>query len=147
MDQLTPRQRNVVAALAADRGASFAPVQVQKLFFLLDRNIPGDLGGQQFAFEPYDYGPFDAAVYSELEALARNGLVVIEAAPGADRRRYALTPEGYEIGRAVFAAMPAGAQDYLTRVSTWVRSLSFAELVGSIYKQYPDMKVNSVFRG
>jgi hypothetical protein len=46
-------------------------VQVQKLFFLLDENIAADLGGRQFSFEPYDYGPFDRAVYSELELLAR----------------------------------------------------------------------------
>jgi len=109
--------------------------------------VAADLGGQQFSFEPYDYGPFDRAVYSELEALAQKGLVAIEVTPGASRRKFSLTPAGYDGGRAAFAQLGARAQDYLMRVSAWVRSLSFAELVGSIYKQYPSMKANSVFRG
>jgi uncharacterized protein len=55
-----------------------------------------DLGGKQFSFEPYDYGPFDRAVYSELKALAQQGFVTIVAAPGAGKRRYSLTAAGYE---------------------------------------------------
>jgi hypothetical protein len=147
MNDISPRQKVVLAALAAERSSSFAPVQVQKLFFLLDQNVAAELGGQQFNFEPYDYGPFDRAVYSELEALAQRGLVAIEAGPGPSRRRFTLTAAGYDVGRAVLAQLSARAQDYLLRVSNWVRSLSFAELVGSIYKQYPSMKANSVFRG
>jgi hypothetical protein len=120
---------------------------VQKLFFLLDQNIAADLGGRQFSFEPYDYGPFDRAVYSELELLAQQGLVAIQATPGADRRKFYLTPAGHAIGSAMFGQLNERARSYMSRVSAWVRSLSFAELVGSIYNRYPEMKANSVFRG
>jgi hypothetical protein len=147
MTDISPRQRIVLAALAADRSSAFAPVQVQKLFFLLDQNIASDLGGKQFSFEAYDYGPFDRAVYSELEALAQRGFVAIEAAPGAGKRRYSLTAAGYEAGSAELKRLNARAQEYLSRVSAWVRSLGFAELVGAIYKQYPEMRANSIFRG
>jgi hypothetical protein len=144
---LTPRQKIVLAALAAEPDASFAPVQVQKLFFILDRNIAGDLGGQQFAFEPYDYGPFDRAVYSELEQLAQLGLVAIQSSSGAERRKYSLTPAGHARGKANLDNLGPRARNYMSRVSAWVRSLSFAELVGAIYNQYPAMKANSIFRG
>jgi hypothetical protein len=147
MTDISTRQKVVLAALAAERSSSFAPVQVQKLFFLLDQNIAADIGGPQFSFEAYDYGPFDRSVYYELEALAQKGLVAIEATSDASRRKFSLTAAGYEAGRAVLAQLSGRAQDYLPRVSAWVRSLSFAELVGSIYKQYPAMKANSVFRG
>jgi len=146
MNELSQRQKIMLAALAAGNESAFAPVQVQKLFFLLDQNIAPDLGGKQFSFEPYDYGPFDRDVYSELEALARRGFVTIEATAGADRRKFLLTPAGYENGRQALRKLSSRAQNYLPRVSSWVRSLNFAELVGAIYKQYPDMKVNSVFR-
>jgi uncharacterized protein YwgA len=146
MLDLSHRQEVMLAALAAESGSVFAPVQVQKLFFLLDQNIASDLGGKQFAFEPYDYGPYDRTVYSELEALSRRGLVAIEAAPGAGRRKFSLTAAGHEAGQDALRKLNGRAQDYLQRVSAWVRSLSFAELVGAIYKQYPDMKANSVFR-
>jgi hypothetical protein len=146
MNELSQRQTIMLAALAAESGSVFAPVQVQKLFFLLDQNIAADLGGRQFSFEPYDYGPYDRAVYSELEALARRGLVSIEATAEAGRRKFSLTAPGYQAGQQALKQLSSRAQDYLPRVSSWVRSLSFAELVGAIYKQYPDMKVNSVFR-
>lgn len=147
LPEITPRQKIVLAALAADSGSTFAPVQVQKLFFLLDQNIAADLGGKQFSFEPYDYGPFDRAVYSELEALSQKGLVIIEAAPGAGRRKFSLTSAGYDAGRAALSQMNARVQDYLPRISVWVRSLGFADLVGTIYQQYPEMKANSIFKG
>jgi hypothetical protein len=143
----TQRQQIVLAALAAEPAASFAPVQVQKLFFLLDQNVAGDLGGQQFSFEPYDYGPFDRAVYLELERLAQQGLVAIESSGGAERRTFSLTPAGHAAGTAALNQLQPRARDYMSRVSAWVRSLSFAELVGAIYNQYPAMKANSVFRG
>jgi uncharacterized protein len=142
----TDRQKIVLAALAAEPASSFAPVQVQKLFFLLDQNIAVDLGGRQFAFEPYDYGPFDRAVYSELEHLAQQGLVAIQSSQGAERRKFYLTPTGYAEGIATLNQLHPRARDYMSRVSAWVRSLSFAELVGAIYNQYPSMKINSVFR-
>jgi uncharacterized protein YwgA len=136
----------MLAALAAESGSVFAPVQVQKMFFLLDANVATDLGGRQFAFEPYDYGPYDRTVYSELEILARQGLVNIEAAYGAARRKYSLTASGYDVGQRTLGQLNPRAREYFQRVSAWVRSLGFAELVGAIYQQYPDMKVNSVFR-
>jgi uncharacterized protein YwgA len=146
MDDLTHRQRIMLAALAAESGSVFAPVQIQKLFFLLDKNVAADFGGKQFSFEPYDYGPYDRSVYSELESLARLGLVSVEAASGAARRKYSLTAAGYEMGQRALMQLNPRAQEYFQRVSAWVRSLGFAELVGAIYRQYPDMKVNSVFR-
>ncbi len=145
--KLTKRQQVVLAALAADRSAAFAPVQVQKTFFLLDRNIASDLGGKQFSFKPYDFGPFDRAVYVELSNLADAGLVLIEEVSKANGgRKYSLTPAGAEMGLNYLRALPVRAQTYMKSVSSWVRSLDFADLVGAIYNRYPDMKVNSIFR-
>lgn len=147
MTELSKRQKIILAALAAGEPGAFAPVQIQKLFFLLDRNIPDELGGAQFSFTPYDYGPFDSTVYHELEHLARVGYVAISASPGAGRRKFSLTPAGAQIGARSFEHLSERARDYMARVSLWIRSLSFAELVGAIYQQYPEMKANSVFRG
>lgn len=143
---LTRRQRVVLAALAANAGARLAPVQVQKLFFLLDENISADLGGKQFGFQPYDYGPFDRSVYQELELLRDLGLVEIsQVAFGPGGRRYGLTPNGTVEGNRELVKLPASAANYMTEVSKWVARLSFAELVGSIYKAFPQMRVNSIF--
>ena len=144
---LTHRQEMVLAALAAEGGASFAPVQLQKLFFVLDENISDEWGGRQFDFEPYDYGPFDKAVYQEFEALERLGLAqTVYDGPSAGARSYSLTLDGQQIGEKALSLLPGTTRDYITQLSSWVRALSFAELVGAIYRAYPDMRENSVFQ-
>jgi hypothetical protein len=47
--------------------------KVQKLLFLIDREIPRLVGGPHFNFQSYDFGPFDRDVYDTLEALAAQG--------------------------------------------------------------------------
>jgi uncharacterized protein YwgA len=134
----------LLAALsAAGKGVQYEPVQVQKLFFLIDTEISNLVGGPHFDFQPYDYGPFDSAVYSELEALQARGLVAIEQ---GYYRHYALTDGGYERGAKLLEAMNAGAREFLCAAAKWVRSLSFSELVSAIYKKYPPMRKNSIFR-
>ena len=137
----------MLAALAANPGTSFEPVQIQKLLFLLDENLAATQGKKHFAFEPYDYGPFDKIVYEELETLETHGLVQIIAISGNfSRRKYSLTLEGQEKGEKALEKFEPKAQEYIKNLSNWVRKLSFAQLVGSIYKAYPDMRVNSIFQ-
>ena len=143
---LTQRQRIVLAALAAVPQAEFAPVQVQKMFFLLDENISSSIGGKLFAFEPYDYGPFDKTVYQELDTLREYGLVNLTlVAPGPGGRRYSATEAGQDVGNEVIAGLNADTVSYIRDVGVWVRNLSFAQLVGSIYKAFPQMRARSIF--
>jgi hypothetical protein len=140
------RSEIVLAGLAAaGENATFTPVQVQKLFFLLDREAASVLEGPHFNFQPYDYGPFDREVYSELEDLSRRNLVLVHNA--GRYRLYQLSQEGFQQGEEILDDLAANAQDYITSISEWVRKLSFQQLVASIYNRYPEMKAKSVFRG
>lgn len=140
------RSEMLMAALAAGgENVSFTPVQVQKLCFLLDREAAHLLEGPHFNFAPYDYGPFDRAVYDGLDSLARGGMARIENA--GRYRVYALTHAGFQSGTALMRRLPAGTQDYLVSMAAWVRELNFEQLVAAIYNRYPEMKINSVFRG
>jgi hypothetical protein len=138
------REEIVLTALSAGgAGAWYEPVQVQKLFFLIDREIAAEVGGHHFVFRPYDYGPFDSDVYTELERMHRSGLVIIAA---GYYRSYGLSEQGYARGAALLNKLPARARDFMTRTARWVLSLSFSQLVSAIYEKYPDMKTASVFR-
>jgi hypothetical protein len=139
------RSDYILAVLAAANGASHTPVQVQKLFFLLDQKIPERIQGPFFQFEPRDYGPFDKNVYSQLETLSTENLVSIDDAGGM--RTFRLTPSGQSRGAVLLATLPGEISDYISRLSQWVRSLSFEDLVSAIYREYPEMRANSVFRG
>jgi len=143
---LTPRQKLILSTLATADRTSFAPVQVQKIFFLIDNNIQNEIGGAQFSFAPYDYGPFDKDVYRELNDLSEKGLVSIENPAATALRKYSLTDYGVIVGKQNLSNYSPRGQKYMSDVVAWVCRLSFAELVGAIYAAYPDMKTNSVFK-
>ena len=91
------RSDYVLAILSAGgEQASFSPVQVQKLFVLLAREIPQFVGGPYFDFVPYDFGPCDKEVYGTLDGLDLSGLA--EKTSDDRYRRYSLTPEGLAVG-------------------------------------------------
>lgn len=137
----------VMAALAAAKGATYTPVQIQKLLFLLDRKLVTELKGPYFNFEPYDYGPFDRRVYEVLESLENEGLVEIIRAQNLRWKKYRTTSEGQRKGEEILSTIEPGIAERIISLSNTVRRLSFGELVSAIYKAYPEMKVNSVFQG
>lgn len=120
---------------------------MQKLLFLIDKTIPQHVGGPHFQFEPYDYGPFDAQVYRSLDDLASRGLVEIVSQPNLRWKKYKATDSGFERGQALLSSLEPSVQAYIKSLSSFVRRLSFAELVSSIYREYPEMREKSVFRG
>jgi hypothetical protein len=134
----------VLAGLYPSSQKIHSPVQVQKLFFLLDRNIPKLITGPLFNFQPYNYGPFDKAVYEIIEVLTEEGLA--EIIPSYSRLNYRLTCEGQEEGEKIFKSLNPLAQNYISDISNFVLSLSFSSLVSAIYKAYPEMRENSVFQ-
>jgi len=135
----------VLAALAPAKGSRHTPVQVQKLLFIIDKEIPALVNGPYFNFQPYNYGPFDKAVYDELIELASEGYV--ETIPENTWLSYRLTQTGQGEGDRLLGSLHADAQEYIGKASEFIRSLSFLQLVSAIYKAYPEMQVNSVFRG
>jgi uncharacterized protein len=143
---VTQSQKDIVLAglSAAGQNVTFTPVQTQKLFFIIDREIGPLLGGNKFNFTPYDYGPFDKAVYETLEILSLEGFVNI----GASGRynSYSLTPEGFTRGQTSLRSHSEKARSFISEAANWIKALTFGELVAAIYKQYPDMKANSIFR-
>ncbi len=138
------RTNFVLAALSVANGAIYTPVQVQKLFFLIDREIPKLVGRPHFSFEPYNYGPFDQDVYRELEALETDGYV--ELVPQSTWSSYRLIDKGQAKGGKYLAQLDKKAISYIRDASGFVRKLSFTQLVSAIYKGYPEMRENSVFQ-
>ena len=135
----------VLGVLASSNGAVHTPVQVQKLFFMVDKKISTAIGGPYFNFIPYDYGPFDIEIYNVLKQLREEGdAETLYSFSGF--RHYKLTAQGQKKGEDILKTWDKKVSDYIAELSKWVRSLSFAELVSAIYKSYPEMKANSVFR-
>lgn len=142
----TARQALILAALASGSSSSeLSPVQAQKLFFLIDKNAPHLCDGPWFQFAPYDYGPFDSSVYSELDWLSHTGH--IEIVRSGPYRTYRLTDLGRTKAKKSLKRFDAEAKAYFGRAKDWVKSLSFRELVSAIYQAYPEMRAKSIFKG
>ena len=104
--------------------------------------------GPRFNFQPYDYGPFDSDVYSEIAALQREGAAIIAPSGVGNWNTYAATDAGVDRGdEFLYEVMKEEDRAYIEKISNWVRSLNFATLVKSIYEAYPPMRANSIFKG
>lgn len=122
-----------------------SPVQLQKSLFLIGKKLPSEVGNSFYKFEPYDYGPFDAAIYEDARTLGLEGLVTTSGVSGKSWVYYRITPKGKEAAVQLAAGLKPQVLDYINEVVAWVQRLSFVGLITAIYREYPEYKVNSVF--
>lgn len=120
-------------------------MQLQKILYVFGQRKIKEVGSGFYAFRPYHYGPFDGQVYSDADYLASHGLLTIDSSMGRTLRRYSLTEEGKAFARALKQPY-SGARSYMKKVVDWAQSLTFSELVRSVYEAFPHMRENSVFR-
>lgn len=133
----------LVISAAGTRGLS--PVQLQKCLFLIGKNLPTEVGEDFYQFIPYNYGPFDSAIYADADTLVNEKLVTIARVSGKTWAYYVITPEGNEAAARVAKEVSPKVSDYIPNVVHWVQRLSFVELLTAIYQRYPEYKANSVF--
>jgi hypothetical protein len=133
--------------IAAGHGAGLSPVQLQKSLFLIGQNLTfSRLCVERFyQFKPYDYGPFNSEIYEDAEELAFEGYVTLSSA-GRPYRRYSVTDSGLARADEIRKNLEVVSTKYLDDVVGWVRAQTFESLVKSIYKAYPQMRVNSIFQ-
>ncbi len=138
------RRDLILASVTPGSATTYTPVQ--KLLFLIDKQIPDDVEGPHFSFTPYHYGPFDRSIYDDLDALESAGAVEVERDPEFRIRKFRLKQTGVERGAKSLAEISAPAKQFIERANAFVRNATFPQLVSAIYRDYPEMKVNSIFR-
>ncbi len=136
------RAEVVLAAWSAGgRGSRFNPIQFQSLIFLIDREVADHIGGPRFDFEPYIAGPFAPAVFDVAESLAADGDAIIDRT--GPYWAFSVSEAGFSRGQAALSRMPRHASRYVAKASGWVLTQPFGAMVSAIFRQYPDMAVNS----
>ena len=139
------RKEIILASMATCCGHTYTPVQLQKLLFLLDKRVTAEISGPLFDFKPYHYGPFDKAVYDELDVLEKEGMVEIIREPNLNLRKYRLRTDGETIGLQSLEKLDPKIKEYVQKLSDFVRNASFPQLISAIYQAYPEMAENSIF--
>ena len=137
----------LLLTLSSSRTGRMTPVQIQKSLFILSKEAHKLVGRKFYQFEPYDYGPFDAAIYHDLESLARDGAILADRVPGQRWSTYSVTPKGERQAKAAKQRLDSKTAQYVKRVVDWVTGNSFPDLIRAIYARYPEYKANSVFNG
>lgn len=143
---MIPKDWTLLVIASANK--SLQPVYLQKALFLLGQK----LSAQQlevtefYQFEPYDYGPFCSDVYNDAENLSKEQLISIDPQPFLSYRLYSITETGKSLAKDLRNKLTPEITSFLDNIVSWVSSLPFNTLVSAIYKFYPDMKKNSVFK-
>lgn len=134
----------LLAVLASARGEPMTPVQLQKALFLLGKRLPSVGGRPFYHFSPYAYGPFDPNVYTDAEVLAISGDIIIEPSEYGRYKLYRISEDGLRKDGQL--GIDEDDRRIIDDVVEYVTSRSFQQLISDIYRQYPEMRVNSVFR-
>ena len=144
-DDRLQRKNWTLLVISAAGSTGLSPVQLQKCLFLIGKNLPVEVGDYFYSFVAYNYGPFDAAVYSDAESLVDEQLINIARASGRAWAYYVITPKGEEVAQAIRSNLSPKAWDYVSRTVAWIKRLTFSQLLMAIYKAYPEYRANSVF--
>jgi len=137
--ELTERQKFILYVLGLIDDGIISPIQVQKLLFLIEKKIPNIVNGF-FNFEPYDYGPFDKVIYEELEYLKNAGFIQDVY---IDNVKHSKIKSKIDVGIQI----PSETLERIKKISQFVKECTFKELLVAIYNAYPEMAVNTVFKG
>lgn len=143
-------RRDWLLVLCAYHGApaGLDPVRLQKGMFLFARTA-GVPRGQQYLFKPYDYGPMSPAIYSDLDELVRGGLVTRHAVPGKSWSRHVASQRGLTTAENRLRQLDERGKEaarLLFAIKQRIATASFDDLLASVYREHPDMAVNSVFQ-
>jgi uncharacterized protein len=132
-------------ALHGVRPRSLEPLRIQKGMFLLSMRGSGELANL-YDFRAYDYGPFTADIYRDLDALSQAGLVAEEAVPGRSWRAYRPTTEGVARATELAKSVAPEARQLIDQTYQFVATRAFLPLLRAIYAEFPEYAVNTVVK-
>jgi len=121
-------------------------IHIMKALFLIwhraGRNIPN-----YFTFEPYLYGPCSFEVYSILDNMESEGLVLQPPHPVPQWVNFYLTENGRNEVKELSNKFSKEELKLIEEVVKEISKLGFYELLKKVYSEAPDFAINSMFRG
>lgn len=126
----------ILTILSLLKNYTFSTLQIQKLFFLLEKR----LGTSLFEFKPYSYGPYSFELQNYIDTMVEDNQIRIK---NIDRINHYKINENDILEIESFFDEPK--RQFVIKLANFVKNLTFKELSMSIYKEFPEMAVNSVF--
>jgi len=132
--------------LLALRRTPLDRIHIMKTLFLIWHRS-GRKIADYFEFVPYLYGPCSFEVYSALESLQADGLIVQPPHPTPQWVNYYLTERGKKKAEEVTNRASPETLRFIETVAEEISQLGFNELLRKVYTEAPDFAINSMFRG
>ncbi|MDQ6694704.1 MAG: hypothetical protein M3014_09840 [Chloroflexota bacterium] len=149
MQPLTKKHLTLLAlALADSRGLS--PVQLQKVVFRLQSELPIDSVSQRpasrYSFTADNYGMYCPEVQNDAYLLVEQGLADTE--PPNSKKFRVISANDHLINRAkkLIAAMPLELFAQAKSIVEWVLEQDFSSLVSAMYDVHPEHAIRTIFR-
>jgi hypothetical protein len=137
----------ILIVLNCSEDKTLSPVQLQKSLFLLKHMNPDTFSNNFYNFLPYHYGPFCLNIYEDADLLKFNEMININVNTIERWNIYSITDKGIKYVDNLKKQITPELYNYALKIVKWVKNKSFSQLINEIYKQFPEFKVNSVFKG
>ena len=116
----------LVSIASSRRGLT--PAQLQKSLYLLGEAFPNELGPDFYKFRSINAGHFCQQIYTDAEAQAKEGLVLIEVSERDGWQHYSATTAGIIRARVLEIELSPPVLQRLRRVVEWARNRSIDQL-------------------
>jgi uncharacterized protein len=136
----------ILVAISLAEDGYLSPAQIQKSMFLLGKKIPSVIEEDFYKFVPYNYGPFCREIYDDIDELENQGLVKFIRPLGQKWHDYSITKQGRDCIEGIGKSGDKKDINYFSKLISWVKSVSFKELLMAIYREYPEYKEKSIFQ-
>ncbi len=150
------RRSDVLLLLLRAARAVWGTTRLQKLLFLVGKETKATTAvPDYFQHVAYTFGPFDQAVYQDVEALKKRGLIEVRppTGPGKGVRRvdavYRLTARGKKYAEALARGKEgatSGLSNEVEGIACRYGQLSHDDLLKYVYRTYPDYTTESMIR-
>jgi len=137
----------ILTVLNCSEDKTLSPVQLQKSLFLLKYMNPDAFSNNFYNFIPYHYGPFCLNIYEDADLLKFNEMININVNTIERWNIYSITDKGIKHVDDLKKQIKPELYNYALKIVKWVKNKTFSQLINEIYKQFPEFKVNSVFKG
>ena len=136
----------LLALMSAELFNRFTVGHLQKMMYVLEREVGDVIGGPFFEYENEAYGPSSPALGSVLGSMVVTRLLRTDTRSGTrDLTEYSLTRAGFARGSEILSRFSDTTADYIRKLNAWGAGTDFSVLVGSVVRRYTETGSNLLF--